>query len=123
VVRPHNHFSARQSLFPEAFIWNRTQIMPASPLDSPNNVAARNRTRKTAIPADFPHPHRLSGSDVFRALLNDASKSTFARWLAEGAIEAPIKLGGMNAWSEQYMARVVRDGTKAPASAAELALS
>jgi hypothetical protein len=96
---------------PEAFIRNRTQNMPAPPFDSQSNVAARNRARKNTIPADFPHPHRLSGAEVFRALLNDASKSTFARWMAEGTIGAPIKLGGMNAWSEQYMAKVVRDGT------------
>lgn len=36
---------------------------------------------RAEIPADFPHPQRLGGRDLYLAVLGHPAPSTFARWL------------------------------------------
>jgi hypothetical protein len=74
-------------------------------------MAAR-ASRDIVIPSDFPHSHRLGNAALFRTVLGGVAGSTFARWLAEGTIEPPRKLGGSNAWDEIYMAHVAKHGTQ-----------
>jgi hypothetical protein len=64
-----------------------------------------NRTR---IPSDFPNEHRLGDAMLFRELLGDPGRSTFARYLQTGLIPAPDKkLGTLNRWYETTMAAAV----------------
>lgn len=65
---------------------------------------AHERASCVQIPADFPHPQRLAGRDLFLAILGDPSPATFARWLAEGKLPKPRKLGSLNRWPETEMA-------------------
>lgn len=74
------------------------------------DVTTPRASRPLEIPADFPNPHRLGGMDLFRHVLGGPSASTFYRWLAEGKIRAPIKLGHHNKWSETYIAEVAANG-------------
>jgi hypothetical protein len=67
-------------------------------------INARERAVRVQIPADFPHPQRLAGRDLFIAILGDPSPATFARWLAEGKLPKPRKLGSLNRWPEVAMA-------------------
>ncbi|MGY3589002.1 putative DNA-binding transcriptional regulator AlpA [Bradyrhizobium sp. USDA 4341] len=60
--------------------------------------------RSATIPPDFPNPHRLGGRDLYLAVLGNPAPSTFARWLAEGKIPKPQKLGSLNRWPETVMA-------------------
>jgi hypothetical protein len=77
-------------------------------------MAARTRASRdlATIPPGYPNEHRLGGASLFRAVLGGIPESTFARWLADGAIDAPVKLGGSNAWPEKYMAQVAAQGTR-----------
>lgn len=60
---------------------------------------------QSLIKPDFPNPHRLSGTPVFRELMGDMASSTFARKLKEGSIPAPDKkIGPLNMWYETTMA-------------------
>ena len=79
--------------------------------------------KSPSLPAGYPNEHRLAGPDLFRALLGGVSKSTFARWLAQGTLQAPVKIGGCNAWPETYMAHVVRNGTRSPITPPDAALA
>jgi hypothetical protein len=65
--------------------------------------------RVATIPSDFPHPQRLGDRDLFRAVLGNIATSTFAKWLADGRIVKPRKIGSLNRWPETVMASV-RDG-------------
>lgn len=59
---------------------------------------------RVAIPSDFPHPQRLGGRDLYLAVLGHPAASTFARWLAEGKLPKPTKVGALNRWPEKVMA-------------------
>jgi hypothetical protein len=62
----------------------------------------------TSIPSDFPNEHRLGDALLFRALLGNPGKSTFARYLQTGLIPPPDKkLGTLNRWKETTMAAAV----------------
>ena len=63
-----------------------------------------NGAKRTDIPSDFPHPARLGGRDLYLAVLGNPAASTFARWIAEGKIPKPKKLGSLNRWPETVMA-------------------
>jgi predicted DNA-binding transcriptional regulator AlpA len=64
------------------------------------------RAPRVEIPADFPHPERLGGRDLFLAVLGNPAAATFARWLGEGKLPKPKKLGSLNRWPEVQMAAV-----------------
>jgi hypothetical protein len=93
--------------------------MTKEPLD-PDVVAfvealARYNARKdheaaAAIPHDFPHSQRLGDLHLFLAVLGSPAQSTFFRWLAEGKIPKPTKLGRMIRWPETVMAKVRDEG-------------
>lgn len=68
------------------------------------NHAMSPRRERVQIPSDFPHPERLGGRDLYLAVLGDPAASTFARWIAEGKIPKPKKLGSLNRWPETVMA-------------------
>jgi hypothetical protein len=62
----------------------------------------------TRIPSDFPSVHRLGDALLFRELLGNPGKSTFARYLQTGLIPPPDKkLGTLNRWKETTMAAAV----------------
>jgi hypothetical protein len=62
----------------------------------------------TRIPSDFPNEHRLGDAMLFRELLGDPGRSTFARYLQMGLIPPPDrKLGQLNRWFETTMAAAV----------------
>lgn len=65
-----------------------------------------NRAKREVIPHDFPHPARLGGRDLFIAVLGGPSVTSFSRWLAEGKIPQPRKLGHLNRWPEIEMAAI-----------------
>ncbi|WP_439925088.1 helix-turn-helix transcriptional regulator [Nitrobacter sp. JJSN] len=67
-------------------------------------IHASERASRVQIPADFPHPQRLAGRDLFIAILGEPSPATFARWLAEGKLPKPRKLGSRNRWPETIIA-------------------
>jgi predicted DNA-binding transcriptional regulator AlpA len=70
-------------------------------------MTTRTRLRSpVTIPTDFPHPQRLGGRDLFLSVLGDPAISTFHRWMADGKIPAPKKLGQLNRWLEADMAKV-----------------
>jgi hypothetical protein len=58
----------------------------------------------TLIPHDFPHPHRLGSTELFRAILGGMAKTTFARKLAEEKLPAPTRIGPLHKWPETVMA-------------------
>jgi hypothetical protein len=71
----------------------------------------------TRIPTDFPSPHRLGDAMLFRELLGNPGKSTFARYLQTGLIPPPDrKLGTLNRWLETSMAAAVEALPKVRAS-------
>jgi hypothetical protein len=62
----------------------------------------------TRIPSDFPSVHRLGDALLFRELLGNPGKSTFARYLQTGLVPPPDKkLGTLNRWKETTMAAAV----------------
>lgn len=63
-----------------------------------------NAKNSATIPHDFPHPQRLGGRDLYLAVLGNPAPSTFARWIAEGKVPKPQKLGSLNRWPETVMA-------------------
>jgi hypothetical protein len=68
----------------------------------------------TCIPSDFPNAHRLADASLFRALLGNPGKSTFARYLQTGLIPPPDKkLGTLNRWFETTIAAAVEALPKA----------
>ncbi|MHC6153527.1 hypothetical protein ACVSQB_17270 [Bradyrhizobium elkanii] len=67
-------------------------------------LRSRQSAQLTTIPSDFPHPQRLGGRDLYLTVLGNPATSTFARWLAEGKIPKPQKLGSLNRWPETVMA-------------------
>ena len=61
--------------------------------------------KATLIPPDFPCAHRLGDAMLFRELLGNPGKSTFARYLQTCLIPPPDKkLGSLNRWYETTMA-------------------
>jgi hypothetical protein len=63
---------------------------------------------RSRIPPDFPREHRLGDALLFRELLGDPGRSTFARYLQLGLIPPPDKkLGTLNRWFETTMAAAV----------------
>ncbi len=62
----------------------------------------------TLILSDFPSVHRLGDAMLFRELLGNPGKSTFARYLQTGLLPPPDKkLGTLNRWKETTMAAAV----------------
>jgi hypothetical protein len=63
---------------------------------------------QSRIPVDFPNEHRLGDALLFRELLGNPGRSTFARYLALGLIPPPDKkLGTLNRWYETTIAAAV----------------
>jgi hypothetical protein len=63
---------------------------------------------QSRIPSDFPNQNRLGDALLFRELLGDLGRSTFARHLHVGLIPAPDKkVGPLNRWFETTMAATV----------------
>jgi hypothetical protein len=58
------------------------------------------------IPHDFPHSQRLGDAHLFRAVLGNMARSTFARKLSEQKLPPPIRVGHLNKWPEPVMAKV-----------------
>jgi hypothetical protein len=66
------------------------------------------------IPSDYPNERRLGDATLFRALLGNPGKSTFARYLQTGVIPpSDKKLGTLNRWYETTMAAAVEALPKA----------
>jgi hypothetical protein len=66
---------------------------------------SKNQSR---IPPGFPNEHRLGDATLFRELLGNLGRSTFARHLQLGLIPAPDKkVGPLNRWFETTMAATV----------------
>jgi hypothetical protein len=66
---------------------------------------SKNQSR---IPSDFPNEHRLGDALLFREVLGNLGRSTFARHLQLGLIPAPDKkLGPLNRWYETTIAKAV----------------
>jgi hypothetical protein len=83
--------------------------------------------KPTRIPSDFPNAHRLGDAVLFRELLGDPGRSTFARYLQLGLIPPPDrKLGTLNRWYETTMVAAVealptkRTSKAAPSKSASL---
>lgn len=69
---------------------------------------------RTLIPSDFPNVHRLGDAMLFRELLGNPGRSTFARYLQMGLIPPPDrKLGTLNRWFESTIAAAVEALPKA----------
>ena len=63
---------------------------------------------QSRIPSDFPSQFRLGDALLFRELLGNLGRSTFARHLQLGLIPAPDKkVGSLNRWFETTMATTV----------------
>lgn len=67
------------------------------------------------LPAGFPQPHTLGSTDLFINVLAIGA-STFARYLAEGRLPAPVKIGKLNRWPHEVIARVAAEGIPAVAA-------
>jgi hypothetical protein len=79
------------------------------------------RRNLSRIPSDYPNAHRLGDALLFRELLGNPGRSTFARYLQMGLIPPPDrKLGTLNRWYETTMAAAVEalPTTRATKSAA-----
>jgi hypothetical protein len=60
------------------------------------------------IPSDYPSPHRLADALLFREVLGNLGRSTFARHLQLGLIPPPDKkVGPLNRWFETTLATTV----------------
>jgi predicted DNA-binding transcriptional regulator AlpA len=71
------------------------------------------RVHTFELPQDYPAAkHKLGGTDLFRAVLG-VGASTFARYLADGLLPAPIKIGMLNRWTFETIERVATEGFKA----------
>jgi hypothetical protein len=63
---------------------------------------------QSRIPPDFPNEHRLGDALLFRELLGNPGRSTFARYLSLGLIPPPdAKLGALNRWKEITIAQAL----------------
>ena len=63
---------------------------------------------QSRIAPDFPNEHRLGDALLFRELLGNPGRSTFARYLHLGLIPPPDKkLGTLNRWYETTIAAAV----------------
>ena len=62
---------------------------------------------------DFPHPYRSAGPAVFCAALG-IGRATLYRFIAQGLIEKPRKVGTRPIWTERYIAKVALEGTSPP---------
>jgi hypothetical protein len=63
---------------------------------------------QTLIRPDYPNPHRLGGTLLFREALGDIGNSTFARHLKLGLIPPPDKkVGPLNMWFESTISATV----------------
>jgi len=69
------------------------------------------RTRPTVEIMDgFPNPFRLVGTEFFSGMLG-VSSSSFARYLAAGALPAAdVKVGRLSRWKETTVASVLATG-------------
>jgi hypothetical protein len=64
---------------------------------------------QSRIPPDFPNEYRLGDALLFRELLGNPGRSTFARYLQTGVIPPPDKkLGTLNRWKETTIAAAVK---------------
>jgi predicted DNA-binding transcriptional regulator AlpA len=77
-------------------------------------TTTKNRKRTIEIPDGFPHPHRLADMQLFVGVLGIAP-STFHRFMAEGRLPTPIKVGRCNRWKETDVARIAAEGIPAAA--------
>jgi hypothetical protein len=83
---------------------------------------------QSRVAPDFPNEHRLGDALLFRELLGNPGRSTFARYLALGLIPPPDKkLGTLNRWYETTIAAAVealpRARARQSASAQEQAVA
>ncbi len=63
---------------------------------------------QSLIRPDFPNEHRLGGTLLFREVMGDMGKSTFARHLKLGLIPPPDKKNGpLSMWFETTIANTV----------------
>jgi hypothetical protein len=63
---------------------------------------------QSLIRSDYPNPHRLGGTLLFREALGDIGSSTFARYLKLGLVPPPDKkVGPLNMWFEPQIAATV----------------
>jgi hypothetical protein len=63
---------------------------------------------QSRIPPGFPNEHRLGDALLFRELLGNLGRSTFARHLQLGLIPAPDKrVGPLSRWFETTMAATI----------------
>ncbi|WP_156175698.1 hypothetical protein [Bradyrhizobium sp. LTSP849] len=63
---------------------------------------------QTRLLPDFPNENRLGDALLFRELLGNPGRSTFARYLSLGLIPPPDKkLGTLNRWYETTIAAAV----------------
>jgi hypothetical protein len=88
---------------------------------SPIPVTPRRRARsdfKVVVPADFPHPRRLAGTPLFKAVHGGVPRSTWAKWKATGKIPKPDKqVGSLSFWWEENIWKTLNgDAEKATAA-------
>jgi hypothetical protein len=63
---------------------------------------------QSLIRPDYPSPHRLGGTLLFREAMGDMANSTFARKLKLGLIPPPDKkIGPLNMWFEITISKTV----------------
>ena len=75
-----------------------------------NTLRAKRTLTAVDVPAGFPSPFRLVGTEFFQAMLG-VSTSSFARHLAAGALPAAdVKVGRLSRWKETTVARVLDEG-------------
>ena len=70
---------------------------------------ARRKRAPFELPAGFPQPHALGSTDLFIGVLGIGA-STFARYLAEGRLPVPVKIGKLNRWPQEVIARIAAEG-------------
>ena len=66
--------------------------------------------KSRALPEDFPHPFRSSGTAIFERALG-VGRTTIFRYVRDGIIKPPVSIGSKKVWSEKYMADVALNGT------------
>jgi hypothetical protein len=87
--------------------------------DTPHATATPTRRKRAhlPLPPDFNDPaaqDTLGDVHVFAAVL-DAGVSTLYRYVADGRIEKPTKIGRASKWPLRYMRRVAAEGVAAAA--------
>jgi predicted DNA-binding transcriptional regulator AlpA len=86
-------------------------------IDSTTAGRKRGKAAPFVFPADFDNPaskYKLGSTEMFIALLG-VGKSTFANYLSQNLLPAPVRIAGLNRWPYHVMQHVAQNGLKAAA--------